>query len=148
MIRVIISPHPPPPPPATKVRIVLTQPQPQPQPQKLRVIVTDKNRLTSKTLLDQTEPVPIDHEEVDLPTKLTLSQLYYQNQNFWIDWPSGYIFLPDDIQSNKFEPIGRFIKQPDTQPDHGLLHGHHIDWYFRYDTDVVIETASIKFDVV
>jgi hypothetical protein len=93
------------------------------EPKHVKVIIKNKtpiiqsyNTNTPKHVYQQ-----IDHEPVQLPPTLQLKSFFYQNQYYWIDQQSGYIFLPN----HKVEPIGRLITNEDTS-------NKRIEWYSKY----------------
>jgi len=95
----------------------------EPTPKHIKVIIKNKkstihsyNTNTPKQIYQQ-----IDHEPVQLPPILHLKSFLYQNQYYWIDQQSGYIFLPN----HKVEPIGRLMTYED-------IPNKRIEWYFRY----------------
>jgi len=106
----------------------------------VKLIVTKKIDSQTYSILGTIQkPIHVAHDPVDLPDKLELESFMYQNEAYWIEKNSGYIFLPDDIQNNKIEPVGRLICKPSMQKITGYycpLPNRKIDWYIKYEYDI------------
>lgn len=99
--------------------------------------INDNHSYEMLTVDQQLQPVP--HDPVKLPHNLYLEPFFYQNYSCWINRSSGYIFMPNDIQNNKFEPIGQLIEEPPTIKytilGQHLLPKRRIKWFYHYALD-------------
>ena len=99
--------------------------------------ISDDHSYEMLNVDQQLQPVP--HDLVKLPQNLYLEPFLYQNYSCWINRNTGYIFLPNDIQNNKFEPIGQLIEeQPITKqpvPGQHLLPNRRIKWFYHFALD-------------
>lgn len=87
------------------------------------------------------KPIPVPHDPIELPERLELESFLYQNNDYWIEINSGYIFLPNDIQSNNIEPIGKLIEKAPSKKitEHFYpLPNRRIEWYLKYELDTVV----------
>lgn len=106
-----------------------------PSKKKVKINETTVPHQTYKTSLIAPKPKPVSHEEIDLPYDLELKSFVYQNDTYWLETTTNYIFLPDDIQNKHFEPIGKLIKRKSHKEQNKIS----ITWFVQYDFDVTVD---------
>ena len=108
--------------------------------QKIKLNITKKitDKLYKITTTNQILK-PLNHDPIDIPNFLELAPFFYQNGQYWVDETTELIFIFDDLQSGKIEPVGQFIKI-DTKESNNMityLSNRKIKWFVGYDYDVL-----------
>jgi hypothetical protein len=90
------------------------------------------------------KPKFISHDRVTLPPRLELEPLFYQNDYYWVDRTTKYIFLPEDITNKSYVAVGKLCEPPldvrkITKNVCPLLN-RKIEWYLKYELDVPLST--------
>jgi hypothetical protein len=107
-----------------------------PLPTKVKLLITKKitTNQTYSTSDIHRKPKPVPHDPIVMPSQLQLRPFYCQNNYYLVDQPSGYIFTTDNYN----QPIGQLIEHPPKNNTRNLLPNQKIQWFVKYDLDVVI----------
>uniref|UniRef100_A0A6C0BM13 Uncharacterized protein n=1 Tax=viral metagenome TaxID=1070528 RepID=A0A6C0BM13_9ZZZZ len=85
--------------------------------------ITTKVKIQLKKNIHEIRPIP--HDPIKLPEILELVPYYYQNQLYWLEQHTYYLFTYQTDHSGSCDPVGQL-----------KTNTHQINWFYTYDLPV------------
>lgn len=103
-------------------------------PVKIRFVITQRLENQSYPIALPQKSILVDRPAINLPEEMDVESFWYQNDLYWINRETGYLFLLD-ANDTQCEPVGQLIERAPKEQRVGYpVSNTKIKWFMSHVT--------------